>query len=248
MSASPTPTPNFGVYHAVMDDAPVFVTVDLNACEAEPDPERPIVFQVQVPLLHPLPNGLRSKEEFEAIGRLEDRLSALMTRAANGRFVGSLCGSGAMIFVFYVSEDLAEPLDLRAGWEPYALGVNTRPDPEWGFLRDVLAPSDWQRVLIAHLRLKHHMAQQGDDGERPRPVDHTAVFPNAETREAAATILRERGFEVGEPEASEDGFVLRLRRTDAIDGAFSDEVIWPVYEVVTDRGGRYVGWGAPTAQ
>jgi len=242
---SAVPTPNFGVYHDVADGAPVFVVVDLNACAVEPDPTRPILFRVRAPLLDPLPNGLRSQEEFEGICRLEDRLGALVERAANGRFVGSLCTEGAMVFVYYVSDKLSEPLDFRGGWEPYSLGVNTRPDPEWGFLREVLAPNEWQGVLIAHISLVHHLAEQGDPGDTPRLVDHVAVFPDTVAAKAAASILRERGFGVEEPRVGDDGALLHFRRVDRIRRPFDDEVIWPIYEVVTERGGSYDGWGSP---
>jgi hypothetical protein len=224
-----------------MDGAPVVVTVDLNACEGEPDPGRPVLARVRVPLQEPLPDGLRARTEMDAIGRLEGRLSARLQDAVDGRLVGSLCTGGAMVFTYYAAD---APGDLGGGWEPYELEVTQQADAGWRFVREFLAPNDWQRVLVSHVRVIYTLHQQGDDGERPRRVEHTAVFPTPSARQDAGAALSDQGFEVSSPDGDEGGFLLRFARTEAVAGPFADAVIRPVFETVVAHGGRYDGWTA----
>lgn len=245
---SSEPAANYGVYQATLDGAPAVVTVDLNACQGEPDPTRPILARVRAPLQHPLPNGLRAQEELEAIGQLEGRLTALLRRTVQARFVGSLCTDAAMVFAYYAAAEPTGPSNLGDGWEPYELGFNHQPDPDWKYVRDFLAPNDWQQVFIRHLRVIYALAQEGDAGEAPRPVDHAAVFPTPDAGDDAAAVLRDQGFEVEPPTKGDDGFVLRFRRTEPVAGAFADEVIRPVFEIVVAHGGRYDAWGAPVVR
>jgi len=242
--SSSEPAANYGVYQATLDGAPAVVTVDMNACQAEPDPTLPILLRVRAPLQHPLPNGLRAQEEFEAIGQLEDRLTAHLREVLRARFVGSLCTGGATVFAYYGAEEPTGPVNLGDGWEPYALGFNHQPDPDWQYVREFLAPNDWQQVFIRHLRVIYALAQEGDSGEAPRPVDHTAVFPTPDACSDAGAALQGQGFEVERPTKGDDGFVLQFRRTEPVAGTFAEEVIRPVFEIVFAHGGRYDGWGA----
>jgi hypothetical protein len=101
--------------------------------------------------------------------------------------------------------------------------------------------------LAKHLALDADQMEQrralGDRLDRPRFVDHAAVFRSAAQAEAAAEDLRALGYTA----AVKKGLFrtsLEASRAGRLDGTEPERFVTEVFGVVDRHGGTYDGWGA----
>jgi hypothetical protein len=235
---------DFGVYRAWMQDKPVFVTVDLGACAYPPASTHPMLLRVRVALQHPTESGLYTSEEGVALASLEDAVTARLQESADAWLVGRYYSNGEGVYAYYALEEPRSAIDARRGWEPYRLQLSAGRDSDWGYLRDFLAPNDFQQILIATLRSLHSLQVNGDEHHLPRTVDHLALFADPSSAADAAAALRQEGFTVDPPRSGNDRFEVAFRRVDTLEDCM-ERLLWGVYETVTRHAGTYGGWGAP---
>ncbi len=235
---------DFGVYRTWMQDKPVFVTVDLGACAYPPASTHPMLLRVRVELQNPSGSGLYTPEEGAALATLEDAVTDRLQQAADAWLVGRHYGNGEGVFAYYAPPEPRSAIDTRHGLEPYLPQFSAQQDPDWGYLRSVLAPTDFQQILIATLRSLHGLRESGDEHQLPRTVDHLALFADHASAADAGTALDKHGFTVDPPRSVDDRIELTFRREDTLQDCM-EGLLWTVFETVTAHKGTYDGWGAP---
>src|SRR6266542_2792539 len=76
----------------------------------------------------------------------------------------------------------------------------------------------------------------------PPPVDHTGFFTAAEDAGAAASELRQQGFEVKVERQDDTEYLLEAVRVDPVAPPDLHELTWSVRGSVEAHGGTYDGW------
>src|SRR4051794_36990810 len=103
-----------------VDDQPASIFVDLGLRQEAPIRSHPTMGYLRV-LMHRPRNGLSSKDEFDDLIALEDRMTAKIIQDGTAIFVGRNTSSGNRDFYFYV----ADPENLRTPPKPRC--TNFRP-------------------------------------------------------------------------------------------------------------------------
>ncbi|MFP2957862.1 DUF695 domain-containing protein [Myxococcus sp. 1LA] len=239
---------SFDTYLIELEDGPTSFLLDMHAAPHAPLASHPIRLAVRVTMKSPRPDGLRSREESEALFTLEDALVAALA-TLGFLFVGRSLGQGFSDAFFFGPRGVAEP-DVQRVVTPlqvdYTLELEFEEDPEWSAYFDWLYPPELHRHLMSNRSLLDLLTRQGDRSEVAREVEHLAYFPAPDKAARAAAQLAKQGFKVApprEPEAPETRWALDFTREDSLAEGRADEVTVEILEVLQAHEGDYDGWG-----
>ena len=255
-------TDDWDFYFFSIKDWPASIALDLGAARSAPDPARPWLLCVRLPLEQPRSDGLSSPEEAAALHELEERIDDALGAACGAEQVGRLTWNGLRELFYYgrQEEGFQSALDeVMAASPKREVYWRTEEDPEWTLYNDFLYPTPEQLQWIYDRRVVDQLRAHGDSLEARRPVDHYIYFPDAATRDGFLEAAAQRGF-AGEPsdkqaEAPAEGggevalrFCAHLARMDSVDLSHIHDVVLDLRALAEAHSGEYDGWGCPVVR
>lgn len=246
---------NCDFYFRDIGGYPTVINLDLGASDWAPLATHSWRVEVRVPLQWPREDGLRRREEAPILFALEDELCRRFAAVAELLFVGRLVGAGQLYLFFYgtpaaqgAEPALREILDSVRGDHDAFLSV--KPDPDWDLYLDFLLPDPIDLQIMINRRQLETLADQGDDGNLPREVEHSAIFARHTAADRAARLLGETGFLVDRPRPvtglrSGDPALrweLDFSRVDALASGRIHEICAELMDIVLASEGDYEGW------
>lgn len=238
---------DFDAYLAQLDEALASFMIDLGAYAHAPLDTHPSRVQVRVEMQSPRDDGLRSGDEAEALGEIEDRVVELLEERCDAIFVGHTISAGMLHIVCYgAAKELDDPARLFDEFDArgYELAWFVEDDPQWEMYFDFLFPDLRSMQIIQNRRLIALRAEHGDDPSQTRTIDHTALFEDAGAAEEAAVALAAQGYEVDPVREDEDYWVLQFHREDSLEDGVLDRACLEIIDLLEDFSGAYDGWGA----
>ena len=243
--------PDFDWYMSSIDDEPASFVVDLAVAQHAPIESHPILLEIHVPMHSPRPDGLRSAEELEQLGSLEDQLVEALDQEVEAIYVGRAVHDGTTSLYLYVPVAHRDALDglpdsTRAMLGDYEPDWRVSDDPEWEQYLEFLAPDTYAVQTISNRRLLAELTKGGDALDQTRLVDHFAYFPSRVHADQAAAALRAAGFTTDDVNEKEGGeaFSLQFHRDDRLSQDRPDEFVAEILDVILPLDGSYDGWGA----
>lgn len=241
--------PDFDVYFSQIEDRPASFVIDLAAGTHAPVATHPVRLTLRIPMKIPRPDGLRHRDEMDALGALEDRFVAALEQGVDAIYVGRVVHGGMTTMYLYVPAQHRAALDqlpsITGSPGDYEPSWSIADDADWGAYLEFLAPGPYDRQTIWNRRLLQVFAEKGDRADQPREVDHLAFFPSREAAERAGEALRTAGFRTDEiDEQAERGFGLQFHRDDHLGEGRADEFVFEILDIVLEEEGSYDGWGA----
>ncbi len=242
-------------YFSETRGARLVVTVDLGAAELAPMATHPLRLAARISMQSPRADGLRRRSEADALFDLEDRLVERLGEVLPLLMVGRTVMAGDVTIWWYAPraaearlEELAEGLtEVRGGYEVH---LSLERDADWRFYTDFLFPDAYNLQVMLNRRRLMTMLEHGDDGSRPRELEHLAYFETEEEAQAVAERLQRAGFDVEIPLLdaqlpvdAELPWALRFCHVDTLSGGRIDEVCMGIIDLVLEGGGIYEGWG-----
>jgi len=246
---------NWDTYLCKVDGSPASMLVDLGLAEGAPHVAFPYMGYISVNLRFPDEHGLPRQEEYERLGEMEDALESALTADVQAVYAGRSALIGRFDCFFYLRSDKGwESLvrEVMAAFPEYAWEAGCQDDPEWLGYISFLFPDDYDMTGIQNRRALRELAEQGDDGQRSREIEHQAVFSDPESAATFNQAIRESGFTLlGEepvygqlPAGLPEAWVsVRFSRPDTPEDI--DAVTYPLVELVLAHGGTYQGWACP---
>ncbi len=239
----------FNMYMANVGGAPTSFIVDMNAAPHAPKATHPLRIQLRVPLLRPLPNGLRDASELEPMGKVEDTICARLEAALQAIYVGRTLGAGYVTFFFYAPPAGDEKTDFAKVIGPlgeYKVQWLTEEDPKWSSYLDFLYPDEPSREQMTNRAQLEQRQKIGDNLDAERDIDHFAIFGSLEQASAAGVALIEKGFRAGEPSprGEEGQHTLEFHRRDALSLGRPNVFCAEIRAILAPFAGEYDGWGA----
>lgn len=251
--SQPPWTPSFDFYIATLDGDPAAIALDLGAADHAPIATHPRRLTVRLTMKQPRPDGLRSREEFDALTAIEDRIVEAIGYELEGWMVGRVVYRGNTDVHLYVpraqaGDDERLAACLERSCADYEVVTKWSDDKPWKFYFDFLWPDRATMQTMANRRVLAQLEEAGDDVSAVRTVDHFAFFDDQAPCLRVAAALRERGFDVDPPQEREDGsWSLQFHRDEAPGGGRIDAVTTEILELIGEDDGAYDGWGCPVS-
>lgn len=238
---------DFDFYFAFVDGLPASVFIDLAAATHLPLRTHETALEVSVPMHRPLPNRLRSDDEYVALMALEDDLVSGIERHGAiywGRHVRDRRTDFPFQLAGVPQADLLLELDSALRLRNYEAEIAQTHDPDWELYRESY-PSPFLMHTISNRALQAEFRRQGDRLEKRRPIDHSAMFLGRAEAEDAARGLRRRRFRTGPALRTGEGnsHMLAFRRKDTCEGGRPDQITEEILDAIESSGGTYDGWG-----
>ena len=259
-------------YHSSWKSMRLLIHLDLGASDVAPLASHPLRLHARFSMRAAGPDGLRSAAEAEPLFALEDLLSSRFRQEVDALYVGRVIGGGEVNLVWYVralgegrlNALGASAMELGGG---YDIRLSVTEDPEWSFYFDFLFPDVYNLQVMLNRRRLLTLEDHGDEGTRPRLVEHRARFGSRDEAEETRRRLEALGFEVDEPELEPEGgqapyaaasgealsdapdeplgdWLLCFARRDSLASGRIDAVCIEILDALLPSMGHYEGWGS----
>lgn len=248
------------VYFCHVQENPATILLNLALHERAPMEGYPIMAYLDVTLLNPDESGLTAEEEFPRLLELEDAILGAVENEVI--YVGRCATDGLWTFFFYLPENPSwgdRVHSVMLNFPEYSWDSGMHEDPGWETYLDFLYPDKADMDGIRNERVRRQLAENGDDLEEPRPVEHWLTFSTMEDRAGFSLEAAKQGFTILADTPEEDpaaappdqetgqeaSFGLALQRPDA--PADLDEVTLGLHEMAEPFRGSYLGWSTSLA-
>lgn len=232
------------------EGTPASVFVKLGVATVGPQRHRPARVRVIVPLAEPREDGLTTRDEVALLWELEDALVPALAEASDALYVGRVTTRGVRDFVFYApAGELLEVHAQRvfAPYPQYQVDVQADDDPDWSFYFELLLPDAFESLEISVRNRLQELEEDGDDLDRPRPIEFALEFESDQGRAALLAAAAAAGFAADGLE-EDDGLYYATVRQGA--PARHDDVMRLVHELyarLQEGEGQLCGWDCPPA-
>jgi regulator of RNase E activity RraB len=243
-------TSDWDFYALRVNDEPASIFVDLGIQSEAPLDSHPNMAYIRLAMNTPRPDGLSSREEFEALIEVEKHIEATLCGEEVG-YVGRNTSAGFRDFFFYTSDlpDWQSMVDsAMSRFQDYKYETDTRPDTNWSTYFDFLLPGKVDRQRIENRRVCEQLEHHGDTLTAQREIDHWCFFPTQDSLDAFLRDVAALGFQLRSTPHSNEGeltFGAQVWRVDIPSYSNIDEVTLPLFETAERYGGEYDGWESP---
>jgi regulator of RNase E activity RraB len=228
-------------YFARMEGAPISIAVDLALKDQAPRADKPAAYTVAVALRQPDEHGMTTEGEYRTLQQIEEELAAALEPEGIIE-VGRVTGRGMRTFHYYGPEieDVAGMVgDVMAMHAEYKYRALAAADPTWSIYSAYLYPDDHQLAFANDMKALQALLDAGDDFDRPRPIEHTITFDDADKRDVFARAMADHGYEVAVDSKIN---AVRCSKRDTIDPFKITEMRTALTTLAEEFGGFYSGW------
>ncbi len=234
-------------YFARMEGSPISIAVDLDLRDTAPLSDKPSAYTVALALRRPDEHGMTDQSEYRALGEIEEELLAALE--PHGIIeVGRVTGRGMRTFHYYgpqvdnTAQLVAQVMNAHAEYKYRALAAD---DASWTIYTAYLYPDDNQLAFANDMKALQALLEAGDDFERPRPIEHTITFDDAEKRDVFARAMADHGYDLA---VEQMPIAVRCSKRDTIDPFKITEMRTALTTLAEEFGGFYSGWATVVQQ
>lgn len=244
-------TEDWDFYPLRVEGKPASIFVDLGIAEAAPLAHLPHMAHVRLYMNDPRPDGLSSREEYDALVRVEDALEKALCSEVVG-YVGRCTSNGCRDLYFYVADPKGWENKVQQAMDgvedEYEFASGARLDADWSTYFSFLTPGEEDRQCMENRKVCRALEEHGDPLIVAREIDHWAYFPRDEDRGAYLQEVMALGFQLRG--TSSDGEVerphcARVWRIDVPSYDQIDGVTLSLLDAAKRHHGDYDGWECP---
>lgn len=235
---------HWNFYPLLVDGELASIFVDLGIARAAPVAEFPNMAYLRVRMNHPREDGLSSQEEYDTLIALEKDVTESVENGGRSIYVGRNTSNGNRDFYFYTNDsDIETYLNRKMGkWPSFQFQTGVRVDSEWSTYWGFLHPSPEDLQKIGNRDVIDRLLENGDHIDRPRKIDHFAVFRTPTDRDQFARYILAQGYSVSQAgDANDKEYGIGFDRTDRPDQI--DDITIDLYRNAKASNGDYDGWG-----
>ncbi len=240
-------------YFAITDGHPISIALDMDVQAVRDKGDKTTLLAIRIPLKSARADGLITAEESELLNVFCDALAGALEKHCAATTVGRVTGGGQRELFFYAPSDdnfehaIGEVVGL-AGPDGYDPGFFCKQDAVWDLYDGFLWPNPRQQQWMGDRRVVEALRDNGDQNDKPRPVEHFVHLPSREAAKSFAASVAEHGFEVvsEEEEPDEDlPIAIKLVGTSTVELPEIHGRACFLMEAAEALNGSYDGWGSP---
>jgi uncharacterized protein (TIGR01619 family) len=238
-------------YYCNVDDklASIFLNLDLR--ETAPDAAKPWLLWVSIYFKQPRSDGLSSREEFDTLNAIEDKLTAAVEQECGATMSGRITTDGRREFYFYASdpqtfeEVVTKSMALFDGYE---FDSDKQEDPDWNQYLNVLYPSEEDIERIKNREVLEVLKGNGDALESPRDILHWAYFKTETDRSDFSNSAQALGYRIdseSEFDEKDNPYGICVGKEQDIRSDALDQAVIDLLRAAKRANGEYDGWESP---
>ena len=226
------------------------IMVDLGFHTIAPMTDKPNVLWVTIKMNNPdSKNGLSSKDETDALWKIEDALTAKLVGIDKMAYVGRLTSDERRQFYFYLYDTSVynrAVSNIMSSFPAYKFECGTKADKSWDGYLNFLYPSPKQMQINRNTKVIYTLEKSGDKLIAARNVDHWIYFKTESDRELFLSKIKNDGFKIEDKSfdnrSQQFPYKLRISRTDKVDEESVNNYCLKLWEVAAECDGDYDGW------
>ncbi len=186
--------------------------------------------------------GMPGVEARASIQELQDEIEGEIDRHG-AVMVGTLTGGGRWGAFWYSPRRPKFDEDILIALRPHVAvreGLADR-DPDWTLYTQVLLPDPAGLEALSNRKVREGLAEDGDDGRAPRPVDHVLDFRDQAGMDEVTAWASAQGYRV----KAIGPLRLQVTVVQAVAGEAFDAACYGWRVRAEAVGGDYDGWGCP---
>jgi len=206
---------------------------------------------VSICFKQPRSDGLSSREEFDTLNAIEDKLTAAVEQECGATMSGRITTDGRREFYFYASEPQNFKEEVRrslASFEGYEFDSDEQEDPDWNQYLNVLYPSEEDIERIKNREVLEVLKRSGDALESPRDILHWAYFKTENDRSDFRNSAQALGYRIdseGEFREKDYPYGICVGKEQDIQSDAIDEAVVDLFRAAKRANGEYDGWESP---
>jgi uncharacterized protein (TIGR01619 family) len=236
-------------YFRNVDDNIGSFYVDLGLSKIAPVNDKPNIVRISLKMNHPKEDGLSSREEFDKLSEIEDRLREFIAKSHNSIYAGRLTHNNRRAFYFYLGDTTSCDKTVSkamAAFSSYTYDLNMKEDKEWKVYLEYMHPDPREFQSIQNRRVISDLKSKGDPLIKERQVDHWIYFKTQAGREMFLDKIKDDRFQViyrdFKADSSEFPYSLQIARVDKVDFNSVDDYALPLWQLAGECNGEYDGW------
>jgi len=186
-----------------------------------------------------------SQQGYEEFLETKESLIIAIEYEGTAKYVGARVVDGWSEFYFYTSVTKGFSSTVSAILSPskYVYESNIVRDNKWNFYETQLLPSELESHHIVSAKIAFLLAEEDDDIEVVRDVEHYAVFDTDTQKDRFKELAIDAGFEYKDDISTEEyehgvAFIKKHNITDLE----VKKVVTELYELIKKERGYYEGW------
>ncbi len=209
--------------------------------------ENPYLFSVFIKY-----NSLdETQDGYEEFLETKESLIIAIEYEGNAHYVGSMVVDGWTELYFYTSDTKGFNTTVSTILSPskYMFESNIVKDAKWNFYETQLLPSELETHHIVSSKIIHLLAEEGNDEEAIREVEHYVVFDTVTQKDRFLQNALENGF-VYKDDISTDEYeygVALIKEHTTTEKELKD-IVTKLYELIKKEHGYYEGWSTILVQ
>jgi hypothetical protein len=238
---------NWDFYLTEVNDHPASVFLDMGIAPDVPIKDYTVLGVLRVIMNAPREDGLSSQEEFDDLVALEDHLIPATAAGGLAHHVGRDTSGGTRDYYFYTKDGDAFMAAVNTAMEKfpaYKFDAGIYGEADWNTYLNFLYPSDHEKQIMSNRGVLAALAENGDDHDIKRQIDHQAVFKDARAGQTFVTLIQIKNFQILQIAREKlwgGNQIIDFCREDK--PAHIDDITIFLHDEIKKLGGHYDGWG-----
>ncbi|NNC37886.1 MAG: DUF695 domain-containing protein [Acidimicrobiales bacterium] len=229
-------------------ETPVSIALDTGIARECPLPGYPILGTLALQLNAPGLHGLTDNQEYERVGEIDDRVTAILDVDDLAINVGRSTSNGIRTLYFYTRDADTWAKAVKAAMKQfpnYNFDVKQVEDSNWDQYWQDLSPSQWEWQSIGNQGVLRSLHEHGDDPSVARMIDHMALFASKAALYTYSEFLKSQKFDITRirrEKLMRGKHMIEFERVDIPNDI--DTIVKPLFDKALELSGEYDGWAS----
>jgi len=240
---------SWDVYLAQYEKGVGSTMINMSLKKIAPVPQYPFLLKTGVRLIDCSNDGLPSKDEFERLYRISDRVKVIIDSTLKNIPVGTFSYQCERTDYYYIKDtaEIRSQLELiyQKEFPNYKYSISFRYDKSWEAYLTFLYPNEETYEYMTNEKVILNLTKAGDDLSKPRLVDHWLYFNDEATRIRFITYALKEKYKIESKEYRKDArlkYQLQISRTDRVDINSISKITIQLRKMAKGLDGEYDGW------
>src|SRR5258708_27103371 len=174
--------------------------INLSLREKAPMKQYPFLLKTGVKLINCGQDGLPSKEEWDALYAISDKMKSVIDFTLKSKSVGTFSYQCKRIDYYYVNDtdDIRKFLEsaYKKYFPKYEYSIEIKNDQNWEAYLTFLYPNEETMEYMSNSKVILSLTKAGDDLSKPRKVDHWLYFKSEADRDLFITYASKENYKL----------------------------------------------------